>query len=519
METEVTEQPADVEILVHIAAPCRAVDDVRFRALAQAYLDFSPTNQTKIISRLPQRGAEHVIPSSQPEPAASQRTTYHEPILPSEATEPSTSPPRVVYQSPELSFRSLELSFKSVLDNINSPALGRLPQDVTSVSQDFVPSSQVETPTQLSQAATWQAPPSVIGDSQPANDITIDEFSSPSRLFEHLAGQFDTQDYEISQHVPSRSQQKVPEQPVETEWDYEHEESDDDGKVLLVASSDSPTAGDGSTPGPSHSAENVVLSTPFPAFKRPQLRISPLGQVIQDTPCQPSRQPSRKRPSSASSPSRAGSEPPPSSKRHKRSAPISESRSLIRSTSDVGPMGTSNLYKPIRPPNERHLSYLERLEIHPPGPPVANTELAPDALLTPKLRELARQLNIGKRFHPIEQRRDLRPFERGHWLLDWTGWRPTLRERAWHFLTDYILEGFAGWGVWCKRAEDWSWLRVYCWGHVVGHIYLALYLASERALKTDSARWLDGTGDVVVITNGHENSESGDSMGEGSDAG
>lgn len=514
METEATEQQADVEILVHIAAPCRAVDDVRYRALAQAYLNFSPTNQTKIISRLPQGGAENVIPSSQPEPVASQRTTHLEPLPTSEATELPTSPPRA-YRSPELSFKSVELSFRSVLDNISSPGL-RVPlQDATTTAQDFVPSSQVEPQTQLSQASTWQAPPSVIGDSQPVNDISIAEFSSPSRLFEHLAGQFDTQDYEISQHIPSHSQQEDPEQPIETEQDAEYEESDD-GQIVLVASSDPPTAGHEGSPGPSHSAEDIVLGTPFPAFKRPQPRSSPLGQVIQDTPCQPTR----KRPSSTSSPSRAGSEPPPSSKRHKRSAPISESRSITRSTSDVGPAGTSNLYRPIRrPPNERHLSYLERLEIHPPGPPVADTELAPDDLLTPKLRELARQLNIGKRFHPAEQTRELRPFERGHWLLDWTGWRPTLRERAWHFLTDYILEGFAGWGVWCKRAEDWSWLRVYCWGHVAGHVYLALYLASERALKTDSARWLDGTGDVIVITNGHENSESGDSVGDGSEPG
>ncbi|KAJ0161885.1 hypothetical protein CTA2_5446 [Colletotrichum tanaceti] len=235
--------------------------------------------------------------------------------------------------------------------------------------------------------------------------------------------------------------------------------------------------------------------------------------MIQDTPCQPSR----KRPM-PSSPTRAASESL-SSKRHRRSAPISESRSVItRSLSDVGVV-PSDLYRPIRPPNKRHLRYLERFEIHPLGPPVGTSDLSPDDLLTPKLRELARQLNIAKRYSPVEQKRALRPFERGHWQLEWSGWRPTLRERAWHFLTDYILEGFAGWGVWCKRAEDWTWLRVYCWGHIAGHVYLALYLASERALKKEAARWLDGAGDVVVITHGHENSESGESMDDGSNDG
>ncbi|KAL0938921.1 uncharacterized protein CTRU02_205531 [Colletotrichum truncatum] len=491
----------NVEILVHVTAPCRAVDDARYRALAQAYLDFNPASRTKILDERSQGGANTVIPSSQAEPVASQSTTFHALVPSSDATQLHTSPPRP-NRSPQQSFMSVQLSFRSVLDNINSPGLGRPVLDV-------VPSSQPDVQTQLSQAS-WRAPPSVIGDSQPVNDISLAEFSSPSRLFEHLACQFDSPNVGSSQQTQPQGRHQVSEAPVEEEYGYGEDgsEEEDDGQVVLVTSSDPPTAVDEIPHGPASSAENIILNTPFPAFKQPQTRSSPLGQIIQDTPCQPSR----KRPL-ASSPSRAGSEPPLSSKRHKRSAPISESRSLItRSTSDVGPTASSNFYRTIRPPNERHLTYLERSEIHPTGPPVASTQLTPDDLLTPKLRELARQLNLSKRFRPAEQMRELRPFERGHWLLDWSSWRPTLRERAWHFLTDYLLEGFAGWGVWCKRAEDWSWLRVYCWGHVVGHIYLALYLASERALKTDTARWVDGAGDVIVITNGHENSESGDSI-------
>ncbi|GKT42208.1 uncharacterized protein ColSpa_02389 [Colletotrichum spaethianum] len=509
------ETTANVEILVHVTAPCRTVDDARYRALAQAYLDFNPASQTKIVRRPSPSTAEEVIPSSQAElPALPAWSDAPPPIPSSDATQPATSSPVRPPPPPPISFgsfgsfRSQELSFRSVLDNRNSPGLAR-----PLISRDIIPSSQPEADPQRTQGS-WQAPPSTIGDSQPLNTISLIEFSSPSRLFEHLACQFDSQAAGLSQQHSGN--QQGPTLPADSTPvpDSDSGEDEDDGQVVLVASSYLTTAGNEATPGPASSADNVVLRTPFPAFKRPLLPSSSFEQVIQDTPCQP-----LKKRTLPSSPTRGGSEPPLTSKRHRRSAPISESRSVItKSSSDVGTV-PSDLYRPIRPPNERHLNYLERLEIHPVGPPVGTTDLTPDDLLTPKLRELARQLNISKRYAPVEQKRELRPFERGYWQLDWRGWRPTLRERAWHFLTDYILEGFAGWGVWCKRAEDWTWLRVYCWGHIAGHVYLALYLASERALKKDAARWVDGAGDVVVITHGHENSESGDSMDDGPDDG
>ena len=45
----------DVEIWVHTTAPSRGQDDARYRALAQAYLDFEPAE----IRRLDDESAEH----------------------------------------------------------------------------------------------------------------------------------------------------------------------------------------------------------------------------------------------------------------------------------------------------------------------------------------------------------------------------------------------------------------------------------------------------------------------------
>ncbi|OLN88553.1 hypothetical protein CCHL11_01868 [Colletotrichum chlorophyti] len=509
------ETNANVEILVHVTAPCRPVDDARYRALAQAYLDFKPVSQTRILGGTSHNRADTVVPSSQAE-HVTLNTWSDAPMPSSEATEIATSPlpvsPRIPPPPPTASFRSPELSFRSVLDNRNSPSFGR-----AVANRETIPSS-IPAPETQQTRTSWEAPPSVVDDSQLPTTISFAGFSSPSRLFEHLAGQFDSQAGASVQQPSPCTQHPLPldtqaqaEDPVPGRADSRSNYEEDDGQIVLVASSESSLAGNDVAPGPPGPTEKVILNTPYAASKRPTAQISSFEQVVQETPCQPPI----KRPF-LHSPSRAGSEPPFSSKRHKRSAPMPKLRSITRSSSDVGPTSADATVQ-LRPPNERHLSYLERLEIHPAGPAVGCAELTPDDLLTPKLRELARQLNIKKRYSPVGQKRELRPFERGHWQLDWNAWRPTLRERAWHFLTDYILEGFAGWGVWCKRAVDWSWLRVYCWGHVVGHVYLALYLASERALKKDGARWVDGAGEVIVVMRGHENSESGESMEDGPD--
>lgn len=48
--------------------------------------------------------------------------------------------------------------------------------------------------------------------------------------------------------------------------------------------------------------------------------------------------------------------------------------------------------------------------------------------------------------------------------------------------------------VW--RGEQW---RVYCWGEVVGQVYLLLFLASSRKVRGLGARWVDAEGVEVVV--------------------
>ena len=102
------------------------------------------------------------------------------------------------------------------------------------------------------------------------------------------------------------------------------------------------------------------------------------------------------------------------------------------------------------------------------------------------------------------------------------GWNQEMRRETWDYLEKIIGKGRAGWNVHVYRAlwegtidgevngkgkgkegegekgwkgEEW---RVYCWGEIVGQVYLLLFLASSRKIRGLGARWVDGEGKVVV---------------------
>ena len=42
-------------------------------------------------------------------------------------------------------------------------------------------------------------------------------------------------------------------------------------------------------------------------------------------------------------------------------------------------------------------------------------------------------------------------------------------------------------------------VKVYCWGEVVGEIWLLLFIASGRGVKGTGARWVDAGGVAVIV--------------------
>ncbi|CAJ2504068.1 Uu.00g114620.m01.CDS01 [Anthostomella pinea] len=79
---------------------------------------------------------------------------------------------------------------------------------------------------------------------------------------------------------------------------------------------------------------------------------------------------------------------------------------------------------------------------------VAEDHITSEQFITPTLVKLAATLEIPKRFESrIEkQARVINAFERRFWQIDCTGlgWDEQLRYEAWAFLTDYIASGVAG---------------------------------------------------------------------------
>lgn len=573
----------EVEILVHIVAPSAAANDADYRSFARAYLAFESKAKTTIFSLqnplAPSgRGTTEVEDQSQSQPGG------------------YTSQ----FPGTQQFISTQDFSFTSAFGNMSSPELPRIPRPNTQEDQT---------------QSSWVAPPSVIEDSMPDNNMAMTQFNSPTRMFEYfLSGLNSSQSDQSSvpdrglsqvnprQDEPSHQRESQPivessqpnnqassktsTQPV-LQQSQQSEGGSGRGNTTVYSEFEFPSQGwsqnrDKTSSGPNRppapsQPRPVPVSTPPPGSqpsqapgdgrqRRPRhqgagdqvlgsqktgsqtiIPVSPLitnpkrrpptsstttslieetriassfpsfettsfGSVIPSSHPQPPpsshqpppshpqpqhphplSQPSHPPPPSSHpqepppshprplpSPSRAGSLPP--TKRPRLSPPP-----LPRSTSDTGP----------RPP-PKTTPTTTRLELLSPPPPTSLATLLPSDLITPSLAHLASQVDITRRFTPQSQTRELRPFERGYWLVDCSSWDEELRRSAWEFLGRHLEGGLVGWGVSCRRDEGFTWMRVYCWGGVVGHLYLVLWLASQRRVKATGTVWVAGDGERVV---------------------
>lgn len=452
------------EILVHIAAPATAASDADYRSLARSYLEFEAGERRNVFT----------VRTQEPGPSSQNDRTV---------------PP---FPGTGLVINSPNLSFGSAFGNLTSPR----------------PLNHGHENTQSS----WVAPPSVIQDSLPENNVTFSQFCSPTRILEHYISGL-----ESSQSNSSPSPKRKGVRPVEG------------AQVNQIASSQ-PVTGGGSVScydeipegdaAPSFSSVYIDAAIPtssFPSLPLPepgngsvaepvtghqrataQGTVIPLSPVIgnkrrlQTSDPQSAIEETRiasSYPSEAGDitlPSRAGSEPP--AKKTRSSPPPSSGKPFTRSSSDIGPRQNTATRN------------LDHLDIMSPAPSVALRELQPADMITETLSNLADRVVLQERYRPRSQTRELRPFERGYWLLDCSSWGKALKDDAWEFLSDYLSQGYAGWGISCKRDQAFTWIRLYCWGCVVGHMYLVLWLASKRRAKHIGMSWVAGDGKPVIVT-------------------
>ncbi|KAI1501751.1 hypothetical protein F5X99DRAFT_381553 [Biscogniauxia marginata] len=461
------EQP-EVEILVHIAAPSRTVDDAIYRSLASAYIDFEPINKQSL-----------------PEPVP---TPIH--TLPDSSIDGHLTP----QLSDRLgSFKSPCASFRSVIDNANSPLL-RL------AGEHMLKQVGVEATQAQSTQATWQSPPSVVGDSNLQDIVAITSLSSPTRVLEHyLQGFDDSPQYHVRSFGGGEPViiSNTPVRPRETDGGRQYQTRQSPPTPAIPNTQYGNIAGE-----LDHVGERST--------KRAHGETSHLNQglhsedgaedddIIEETVILPSSQ--------ANLIARADSEPAPA-KRPEQSVVEDTRQGLLRIASDTGPstshQSSQKSFLRIRFLSTHGFKY-ESLTLTAPEPPISVAKVEPRDLITPNLEKLARDLDVRKRFRPKDRTRELRPLERGYWLLDCSTWTAQLKWDAWAYLANYVGTGLAGWGVSCRRDPEYGWLRVYCWGVVVPHLYLLLYLASQREILFTGSSWVDGGGDIVIAMSTRE---------------
>lgn len=393
------------EILVHITAPSAAADDTNYRTLAQAYLDFQPKG----------------IVDLSPDPSSRRGAV------------------------PSQKFISPQASFGSVWDNVWSPRLARVNQQVapSAGTQPSVPaaSSQLRDDSQLS----WVAPPSEVPDSMPDNDIRAPAFNTPTRVLKYFL-----QAREQASLSSGGASAEVP----------------DGGRNAAHGDASQAGASDGLLGrgvGLDSSPSTRRLRSRAPQSPDPIETVRNVHDVTEDYG--EGRAPSG---------SRSTAEP--------------EAQRTIPDT-----MSENKSAYAVDNSDWAHETQLISTE-----PAVANHRLGPRA--PQHLEKLAESMQMEKKYRPKYQARDMRPFERGYWLMRLDGWEFEEKVKAWGFLGNYIRrDDKAGWGTRACRDESWDWIRLYGWEHIAGELYILLYVASYRKLKFMEIKYYDAAGDVLIV--------------------
>ncbi|KAG8631907.1 hypothetical protein KVT40_001047 [Elsinoe batatas] len=148
------------------------------------------------------------------------------------------------------------------------------------------------------------------------------------------------------------------------------------------------------------------------------------------------------------------------------------------------------------------------LSIMPP-PASVSTQPEPSTFITPNFRTMKGNEDIKDRYAPKHVTRAIRPRERGYWIFT-PQWTPQIERYFWTFMSQVIEVGNAGWGVWCVRTpeqavdeegrpvERLGQVRVFCWGEVIEHVYLMLYISSRNHIRKANPVWCDASGKVVI---------------------
>ncbi|KAK0119929.1 hypothetical protein ONS95_011354 [Cadophora gregata] len=478
----------NVEILIHTTAPSRGQDDALYRRMAEAYLNFQPATHQIIPIRddSPKYAAEKLDKD-----AGSQ---LQEELI--QATQASSASYRPGEDSSEeedayeymvehrlsLSQEQLHspsMSFRSAVDNADSPVFHA---GITHYDDDL----SLHRSQEIVVADSFVAPPNEIPDSQPEVHNTMVVFSSPFRMLEY---KLQNQESQGTMSTPDKSLGR----------------SDKTSRLELPSG-----LGEALSSSPD---QGFTPSSPSPVNHsgRPLERILKSRSLNPPSSQDPALNLKRKWTSSSSEKSHSSSAPlrlaVPTAQESISSQPLParlEKRARLepqntRPFASSQPLLASS--KPSATPDPSSFLapgiWWEQLEIWPKPPATSTVELKAEMLITPHLALIANKMPPSL-YAPVLEKRSLRGMERGYWVMECEGWYEELLQRCWDTLGRCIARDLAGWGVWCVRDEDFKSIRVYCWGVVVKHIYLLLYMASDNRIRKTGARWIGGDGETII---------------------
>jgi hypothetical protein len=463
---------------VHTSAPSRGQDDTRYRALAHAYLAFEPANRTALDELSQSYSQDEQTDSGlreEPESQASYRPDDEPEVVPSSVAS---------YQNGQLSqiplsqsLDTTDLSFNSVLDNADSPVF----RERLVARAHPAPARHAQTETQNS-SDSWQQPPSTIADSQPENNLASETRPSPTKVpWASLRQMEGPRDSSSGSRLPALGKIAPSNTEAESQAEMEVTESMDLSPIIIFPTAQRSTRDDRRA----HSSHDHGASFPQGSRDTMKRKHSALSSSQPDT--------------SSSVP-----EGGPSKVQDKSSAKTRKSKQFHKPERSLDTMQPEEK-TPTQVATQSSLtssasraSYASVLEIRGPPPVTSMAKLTLDMLSTPSLDQLAQKMPLDVLFRPQTQTRELHAMERGYWSVNFKAWNEDLRGRAWDCLGNFVGKGQAGWAVWCFREEDFGDARVYCWGAIVGQIYLLLYMASESKIKWSGATWRGGDGQPVI---------------------
>lgn len=530
----------DTEVLVHVAAPSGARDDARYRALVESCSAFEPVSRLRVYSGadegedddldvtvedlassltssaaqslplLEDNNAGTLFNSSddlnsllQPNYPATSSDNGQARVSPQQAGAPIVHVPSTPIRSQsteeesELSCRApIPLGHQDSMDQAYSQSSKRETGTGSAVNHNNEAASSQVTQSKPSESLAWDTPLDTIPDSQLG--------TSPEE--EHDIDQTELYDVQVDRsYVPDTVLQSKKFRVEETSRD----------------------------PSPDTSETRILSSMPSP------------GSPSKTLP-----------PERASTAHSAEASSKPMSKRKKtnnndyqKSPNPSDSQGNVETPTDTASSSTSDQQHPKRRqilPQTRELVSLDEipLEIRGPNPQVSNEKFRTH--VTPTLQALADRMKLSSRFSPSQQTRALHPLERGYWFIQNLTikndtdeseiapqttnnstqqiWTLSFFSRFWYFLRDFLVEGRAGWGVWCLLEESSSSssssscpesldsgeerpttaksvnLKIYTWGEVAPHIYMLLFLATERRIRKlqDAVEWRDARDEIVI---------------------